>query len=112
MEPSSLSEQEQIALAIGNSLREVATNGGGAGDSGDDASDITDDDDDVEFDFGSYSDDERSTHSSVAKEPHSQPKVEEVVEENGKPVDGADTYESYLGNENGKLSSSASTPCR
>lgn len=112
MEPSSLSEQEQIALAIGNSLREVGSDGGGAGDSGDDASDITDDDDDVEFDFGSYSDDERSTHSSVAKEPQSQPKVDEVVEENGKPVDGADTYECYLGNENGKLSACTSTPCQ
>lgn len=104
MEPSSLSEQEQIALAIGNSLREVVSNGGGTGtgESGDDASDVSDEDDDADFDFGSYSDDERSTQSSVAKEPRSQNKVEDVVEDKSNPATDADTYECYLGDENGK----------
>lgn len=104
VEPSSLSEQEQIALAIGNSLREVVSKGGGAGtgESGDDASDVSDEDDDADFDIGSYSDDERSTQSSVAKEPQSQAKVEDVFEGKSKPVTGAITYECYLGNENGK----------
>lgn len=104
MEPSSLSEQEQIALAIGNSLREVGSNGrdGGAGESGDDASYLSEEDDDADFDFGSYSDDERSTHSSVAKEAQSQPKVENVVDEKCEPSADADTYECYLGNENGR----------
>lgn len=103
MEPSSLSEQEQIALAIGNSLREVGSNGGngGADGSGDDASDLTDEDDDADFDFGSYSDDERSTQSSAAKEPHSLHKVENIVEEKSKLTTAADTYECYLGDENG-----------
>lgn len=102
IEPSSLSEQEQIALAIGNSLREVVSNSGDAGQSGDDVSEISDEDDDVDFDFGSYSDDERSTHSSVAKEPQSQPIADDVVENKSKPTDDADTYECYLGDENGK----------
>lgn len=102
MEPSSLSEQEQIALAIGNSLREVVSNSGDAGQSGDDVSEISDEDDDADFDFGSYSDDERSTHSSVAKEPQSQPIAEDVVEKKCKPIADADTYECYLGDENGK----------
>lgn len=107
MEPSSLSEQEQIALAIGNSLREVVSNGEGAGtgtgESGDDASDVSDGDDDADFDFGSYSDDERSTQSSLAIEPQSNAKVEDVFEEKSEPVKGADAYECYLGDENGKL---------
>lgn len=105
MEPSSLSEQEQIALAIGNSLREVGSNGGngGADGSNDEASDLTDEDDDADFDFGSYSDDERSTQSSAAKEPHSLPKVENVVEEKSKSSTAADTYECYLGDENGNF---------
>lgn len=105
MEPSSLSEQEQIALAIGNSLREVGSNGGngGADGSGDEASEISDDDDDGDFDFG-YSDDERSTQSSAAKEPQSQPKVDEIaIDEPSKTTAVADTYERYLGDDNGKF---------
>lgn len=103
MEPSSLSEQEQIALAIGNSLREIRSNGaGGGGVSGDDASDLTDDEEDADFDFGSYSDDERSTNSSMAKDSQSQAKVDEGADEKCKPTTNeANTHECYLGDENG-----------
>lgn len=111
MEPSSLSEQEQIALAISNSLR-AASNDDDNHD--DDSLDNVDEDSDYE-DF-----DDESSSQSFAKGPSSQATSEhsnsnigasksEIVECDtnniGSTTDIADSYENYLGDESGLYSS-------
>lgn len=103
LEPLSLSEQEQIELAIGNSLREVKWSGDD-GESDDNASDFCNDeeDDDGDFEFTSYSDDERSTQSLAVTDSKSQPVIGNVTESLADSiVPETATYESYLGPKNG-----------
>lgn len=111
VEPSSLSEQEQIALAIGNSLRDMDTDDDDNHD--DDSLDNVDEDSDYE-DF-----DDESSSQSFAKAPSSQATSEhsnsniggaksEIVECDtnniGSTTDIADSYENYLGDETGVCS--------
>lgn len=107
MEPSSLSEQEQIALAISNSLRAFSNDDDNHDD---DSLDNVDEDSDYE-DF-----DDESSSQSFAKGPSSQATSEhsnsnigasksEIVECDtnniGSTTDIADSYENYLGDESG-----------
>lgn len=110
LEPSSLSEQEQIALAIGNSLREVT-----AGEDKDNDS-FGEDDEDGDSDFENY--DDESSNQSFVKSQTSQnafdtklhvvsenneaecepPKVNDIVS----TTKSIETYEHYLGDVNGR----------
>lgn len=110
LEPSSLSEQEQIALAIGNSLREVT-----AGEDKDNDS-FGEDDEDGDSDFENY--DDESSNQSYVKSQTSQNAFDtklHVVSENNEAeceppkandvastANTIETYESYLGDENGR----------
>lgn len=110
LEPSSLSEQEQIALAIGNSLREVMAGKNKDSDS------FGEDDEDGDSDFENY--DDESSNQSFVKSQTSQNAfdtklhvVREINEAECEPMktnDIASTiktierYESYLGDDNGR----------
>lgn len=98
-----MSEQEQIALAIGNSLREIKT----ANDDNDDDSSLDEDDSDYE-NF-----DDESSNQSFAKPPMSQVTsaasnfnngaMSEIVECDTNNIGSTtdESYEDYLGDENG-----------
>lgn len=110
LEPSSLSEQEQIALAIGNSLREVTAEEDKDNDS------FGEDDEDGDSDFGNY--DDESSNQSFVKSQTSQNAFDtklHVVSENNEAeceppkandiastIKTIETYESYLGDANGR----------
>lgn len=109
VEPSSLSEQEQIALAIGNSLREMST----ANDDNQEIDSSADDDDDDASDYENF--DDESSSQSFAKGPLSQTVSEhsnsnaasrsEIVECDTNIIESTsditESYENYLGDQNG-----------
>lgn len=113
LEPSTLSEQEQIALAIGNSLREVNS----AEDKSDSCGD-NDDDDDDDSDFDNY-DDESSNQSFVkshtfkniiekSRSSENFSILESEINKNGIATEttenSIDSYENYLGDKSGLFS--------
>lgn len=109
VEPSSLSEQEQIALAIGNSLREISA----GNDDNQEIDSSADDGDDDESDYENF--DDESSSQSFAKGPLSQATSDhsnsntasrsEVVECDTNIIESTtditESYESYLGDANG-----------
>lgn len=110
LEPSSLSEQEQIALAIGNSLREINSNGGNRSehsygedddDNDDENSDAFDPSSDDEFSNQSYksntlSSKDQQVTSAVDDKRDNEEEEQKVV------TNTPESYESHLGDESGE----------
>lgn len=120
IEPSSLSEQEQIELAIGRSLQE-ATNSNCSNktknsdsDADDDEEDDNDDDEDEVNTFDYSSSEENITQSNeklvepaTDKANQDMPIIEMNTETTEEPVtNSSNTYDNYLGLESGKLTNS------
>lgn len=103
LEPSSLSEQEQIELAMRNSLREIESNGNLKNSyTDDDDDDEEDDDGDVDEFDDDFTEDERS-NLEAAKE--AQLKINDTnadVECAKVPDETKETYTTFLGDDNGK----------
>lgn len=111
LEPSSLTEQEQIEIAIAHSLREVnAAEDDNKSDSFGEPSDESDFDFDDESSNQSYvksqtsqtvSEKSSNTFDNKLAEPDCDSKVDEPIASTTK-VETVDTYDNYLGDESGK----------
>lgn len=111
MEPSTLSEQQQIALAISNSLKEIASNGGAdKSDSSDiDDDDDVDDDDGVEDDVDDDNDEDNVEFDEDTTGNNSDTERVVSIEKTSKSVNLVaeikvlkETYETHLGSESGQ----------
>lgn len=100
IEPSSLSEEEQIELAIVNSMRETGMKKCESDSENDDELDEIDDDDDDDFgDDFNY-----GRTQTTAKEPEpSRTDCNATTESPESTSQNSETYETYLGDQNGKF---------